>query len=129
MDCRKWRASGEFLHADAENSCGSGHAFVGGNEFGGLKLEGSGDVDAVEGAKKEGRIISESCPGCFGCPDFDILSEWSKKEATFVEVALEFRESPGSGIWRDFALGLFGVESKSHFILEDGAAGERLFFF
>ena len=117
------------MHTDAESACGIGHPFVGGHEFGGLKLEGCGDVDAVQGAQEEGRIVPECGSGGFGGPDFDILSEWSKKEATFVEVALEFRESPGSGIWRDFALGLFGVESKSHFILEDGAAGERLFFF
>lgn len=86
-------------------------------------------MDTVQGTKEEGRIISESCPGCLSGPDFDILSEWSKKEAPFVKVALEFLENPPGGIRRDFALDLFGVESKRHLILEDSAAGERLLFF
>ena len=117
------------MHTDAESACGIGHPFVGGHEFGGLKLEGCGDVDAVQGAQEVGRIVSECGSGGFGGPDFDILSEWGKKEAAFAEVALEFRENPPGGIWWDFALGLFGVEGKSHFILENNAAGERLLFF
>jgi hypothetical protein len=117
------------MHIEADSSRCIGHAFVCGNEFGGLKLEGGGDVDAVQGAKEEGRIVLECCAGGFGGPDFDILSEWSKKEATFAEVTLEFRENPDGGICRDFALGLFGVKGKSHFVFENNAAGKRLLFF
>ena len=117
------------MHTEADSSRGIGHSFVGGHEFGGLKLEGCGEVDAVQGAQEEGRIVPECGSGGFGGPDFDILSEWSKKEAAFTEVALEFRENPPSEIRGDFALGLFGVEGKSHFILENNAAGERLLFF
>ena len=106
-----------------------GHAFIGGNEFGGPKLEGGGNMDAVQRAEKKGRTGLESGLGDLSGPGSDIVAEGSEKEAALPEVALEFRKDPWGGTWRNFAFRLFGAKGKYHFILENDAAGERLLRF
>jgi hypothetical protein len=78
-----------------------------------MQLEDCGDMNTVESAKDHGGIISEGGPGCFRGPDFYILSEWSQQEAPLLEVALEFGESPGGIVRRDFAPGLFGAKLRN----------------
>ena len=47
--CKRWRKlhSGKAMQFDSEAFGSAGHAFIGGNEFGGPKLEGGGNMDAV----------------------------------------------------------------------------------